>query len=102
MVYSKEKWIAALKKAIADTKHEDRPTTGLPCAIASVRYVRDGLLDDIGNAVDDQAIRETVKDCCNELIKQLSKEGSKDGFASNARSEERRVGKECRTRWRWE
>lgn len=93
MVYNKTKWIAQVKKAVADLGKNAKPSAGLPTAIATIRFIRDGLCDDIGEADDEaKAICTTVKDCCNELLKQLSSKGVEDGFASNASAAAKAAG----------
>lgn len=81
MQFSKEKWIAAYKQAVNDTK---RPaTSGANCALATLRYIRDGLCDDIGEkSEEDKAFCATIRECINEMIPQMQKDIA--GFASNA------------------
>lgn len=88
MVYKKDKWVAAYKKVVEDLK-TTTPTAGKPCALATLRYIRDNLIDDLGedhDAVPD--IRESFK----ELIKAISSAGAEDGFASNASAAAKAAG----------
>lgn len=92
MVYDKAKWIAAFQKAVKDL-NTNAPTSGKVCAIATIRYIRDGLCDDIGDKTDDDKAQcATVRDCCNELLKAVSKDGASEGFASNASAAAKAAG----------
>jgi hypothetical protein len=93
MTYKKEAWIAAMKKAVADLK-TDKPTSGLPTAIATLRYVRDGVLADHTKASKVIPITaETLKASFSEIITELSKaKGVDDGFASNASAAAKAAG----------
>lgn len=91
MTYKKDKWIEYVKKAVEDTKA--LPSSGKVCAIAAIRYMRDGLTDDIGETSDDdKAFCTTIRDCMNELIKEVNKSGASDGFASNASAAAKAAG----------
>lgn len=95
MKYDKAKWIAAYNKAMQDLKSA-KPTEGRICAIASVRVIRDGLIDDIVGdgkkaSKDDLAFVDTIKESCLELINQL-RLGAEDGFASNASAAAKAAG----------
>src|SRR6266705_481601 len=95
MVYNKEKWIAALKKAIVDTKHESKPTSGKPAAIAALRYLRDALLENVKESDDSDEgtfFKATVKDAFNELIKSVNSEGPDSGFLCNASAAAKAAG----------
>lgn len=99
MVYKKETFIAYVKKAIADRKSEKAPAGGANCAIASLRYMRDGLIDDIygvkpgeqGNADDAGAIA-AIRESFKEIIDSTHKEGADSGFASNASAAAKAAG----------
>jgi len=86
MKHSKDNWIKALKQAVTDV--EMPPTSGLPCAIASVRIIRDGILADLkANAKLKLSaeIEEAIKASVLELIRDLGNPECKmAGFASNA------------------
>ncbi len=95
MVYKKEAWIACLKKAIADLKMEDAPTSGKVCAIASLRYVRDAVIDDIYGAKpasEDEGAVDAIRESFRELIKAVNAEGADSGFASNASAAAKAAG----------
>ncbi|HEY5960949.1 MAG TPA: hypothetical protein VIV60_30545 [Polyangiaceae bacterium] len=84
MLLKKETWIAAYKKAVVDLKA--KPTSGLVCALATLRVIRDGICDDLGKDSDESA---SVRKSMGELIQQIQggpKRESFDlnGFASNA------------------
>lgn len=98
MVYNKAKWIAEVKKAVADLKAENSPTSGKVCAVATLRYVRDSLVDDVvGNkpktewSEEDQIVVETITTALNALIKVVSAK-TEDGFASNASAAAKAAG----------
>jgi len=95
MVYKKDSWIAAYTKAVKDLNTE-KPTSGLPCAVATLRYVRDGILDDIAQLKDKKLqadITLYVKDSINALVAALAKAGGvDDGFASNASAAAKAAG----------
>jgi urease gamma subunit len=95
MTYKKDSWIAQLNKAIKDTGLSAKPTAGLPCAVATIRYIRDGIVADTmknGKSVLGENLR-LVTDSCNELIKQLcANKGVDDGFASNASAAAKAAG----------
>lgn len=58
------------------------PSDGVVCAVASIRLIRDGLIDDVGA---DQPEAQAIKDGLNELIEQITEYGHRlVGFASNA------------------
>jgi len=100
MVYKKEAWIAAIQKAIVDLK-TDKPTSGLPCAVAGLRYIRDGLLDDLipkpeagkQPAKHDVELRESIRESFSELIGAITTAKSvDDGFLSNASAAAKSAG----------
>lgn len=98
MQYNKDAWIAAYKKAVDDLK-TDKPASGLPCAIATLRYVRDGILADHTKHEPGKPAKlvamtpDSVKEAINELIKKLSADKSvDDGFASNASAAAKAAG----------
>lgn len=102
MQYNKEKWTNAIKKSIEDLK-TSKVTSGRVCAVATVRYIRDGIIDDIIGtkpvdqcSEEDQAIVATIKESLNELIKQVSK-STEDGFASNASAAAKAAGYKSET-----
>jgi hypothetical protein len=100
MKHNKDNWIAALKKAVKDVNMP--PTSGLPCAIASARIIRDGVLADCAKGEvtvkdangKDKVVKakpldatqiELVKASVLELIQDLGRPDCKvAGFASNA------------------
>lgn len=100
MILNNEKWLAAVKKAVVDTKMQ--PSSGLVCAIASLRIVRDGLLDDVGfdvnNPESDSPEAMAIRDGVNELIKHLTgqliqgKVPMLNGFCSNASAAAKAAG----------
>lgn len=82
MKHNKDTFIAALKQAVKDTQQP--PTSGLPCAIASLRVVRDGLIKNAVIAKDPKMV-DAIKAEFSELIKSLCAPDAKlAGFASNA------------------
>ncbi len=98
MKYSKAKWLDAVKKAVKDL-NTSAATSGKVCAIATIRYIRDGMVDDIVGdkpiaqyTDEDNAMIATVKETINELIQQVSKEGAENGFASNASAAAKAAG----------
>ena len=104
-----DKWKAALLKAIADMPSQ-KPTAGIPCAVATIRLIRDGLVDDIGGNnpklmedADVQAQCATIRDGCNELIQHIcgtldkNNMPSLNGFASNASAAGAFVGAKGKT-----
>ena len=82
--FDKNIWAAALKKAVADISPA-KPTAGLPCAIASIRLVRDLMLEEVSE--DDKPI---ITDFFNgkegfiQAVLKADSEGELCGFASNA------------------
>lgn len=106
MVYKKDKWTAALNKAIADLGKGKpagavKPASGMPTAIASLRYTRDELLDDLFGSTpeelakmtdEDKAFALSIRESFKELINAISKEGVHDGFASNASAAAKAAG----------
>ena len=93
MTYKKEAWIEAYKKAVADLK-TDKPTSGLPAAVAGLRYVRDGLLADHSKNGKHVAITvETLRESFSELLKAITTAGHVDeGFLSNASAAAKAAG----------
>lgn len=98
MKYDKAKWIATVQKAVVDLKAAT-PSAGKPTAIAAIRYMRDGLLDDIAGGRKPEDLDEaekdsiqSIKDGMNELIAQISKDGASEGFASNASAAAKAAG----------
>lgn len=99
MVYNKDKWIAAIKKSVEDLK-TTTPTAGKPCAVASLRYLRDALLDDLvpkpeaGKQLSkaDSELADDIKQSFSELIKAVCKDGAEDGFLSNASAAAKAAG----------
>jgi hypothetical protein len=91
MVYKKESWIASYKKAVTDTAQ--KPSSGMVCALATLRVIRDGICDDIGQS-DEQSklFCEDVRASMNELIKQITKGETVHGFASNASAAAKAAG----------
>jgi len=88
MKYQKEQWIAAYKKAVSDL-NTDKPTSGLPCAIAGLRTIRGWLLEDVGPKPTVESIRKSF----SELIEELSTaKGVDDGFLSNASAAAKAAG----------
>lgn len=102
MKLNNEKWLAAVKKAVVDTKMQ--PSSGLVCAIASLRVVRDGLLDDVGfdasKPDSDSPEAMAIRDGVNELIKHLTGQLTQgkalllQGFCSNASAAAKAAGVE--------
>jgi hypothetical protein len=92
MLLDKTKWTATLNKVIEKTKA--KPSSGVACAVASVKYIADGLCDDIGQADEDaKAICTTIRECLGELAKQLQQsEQDLYGFASNASAAAKAAG----------
>lgn len=89
MVYKKDSWIAAFKKAVEDL-NTSKPTSGLPCAIASLRVIRDGVLADCKSKKFDE---QTIKASFGEMIKEFSNAGAvSDGFLSNASAAAKAAG----------
>ena len=87
MKYQKEQWIAAYKKAVNDL-NTDKPTSGLPCAIASLRCIRDWLL-----AENAKPTPESIKKSFSEMIQEFSTaKGVDDGFLSNASAAAKAAG----------
>lgn len=95
MQYDKAKWVAAVQKAIADLK-TDKPTAGKVCSVATLRYVRDGLLADFAGLFPKDKetqndCENAIKDSLNELIKQVSTD-TDSGFASNSSAAAKAAG----------
>lgn len=102
MKYDKTKWIECVKKVVAELKTK-KPTQSKVCAIATARYIRDGLLDDLFSTKPGEkrtkedeeqvvAIRESFK----ELITQLNTDGAEAGFASNTSAASKAAGFDTR------
>lgn len=97
MKYNKDKWVEVVKKTVADLK-STTPTAGKPCAIATMRYVRDGILDDIFGGKPPEAgtpdadTFDAIKESFSEIIKGLAKDGATEGFASNASAAAKAAG----------
>ena len=83
MKLNTESWKAAFRKAAADCKGAG-PSDGIVGAVATIRTIRDGLMDDVGAGPEADAIKEG----CNELLQQITGKDSPKlaGFASNASS----------------
>lgn len=105
MQFSNEQWKTAYKKAVADMRAQNMPTSGIVCAVASIRVIRDGLIDDIAGdkpieslPSDDRAVVETIQESFSELLKHV--QGRLDGvdkpelagFASNASAAAKAAG----------
>lgn len=99
MKYDKTKWTEAITKAVEDLKTESY-TAGRVCAVAAVRYIRDGLIDDLygikpgePGGKDDADNILAIRESFGELIKQIStKSGTECGFASNASAAAKAAG----------
>ena len=105
MQFDADKWKAAYKKAVSDMSAQNMPTSGIVCAVATLRVLRDGLIDDIAGSQpiddlpdDDQAVVETIRDSFAELLKHIQgRLEGKDkpelaGFASNASAAAKAAG----------
>jgi hypothetical protein len=98
MKYSKEQFLAYIVSTVK-LMNTKRVTQGKVCAVASLRYIRDGLIDDLygvkagekgtGDAADSV---EAMRMCFKELIDQVNKEGADSGFASNASAAAKAAG----------
>ena len=93
MTYNETKWIAAYQKAVKDLG-TNKPTGGLPCAIASLRYIRDELLNDHTKAGKLIPITgETVRVAFSDLLKEITTaKGVDSGFLSNASAAAKAAG----------
>lgn len=93
MVYKKEAWETAIKTAVKDL-NTDKPTAGKVCAIASLRYLRDGLIADHTKADGTKVefTEESIRESFRELIKSVSKDGADSGFLSNASAAAKAAG----------
>lgn len=97
MRYSKESWVETFKKTVSDL-NTNEPTSGLPCALAGIRYIRDHLLGDHtkqqdGKAKVVQITEATIRESFKELIKQLGEAGKvSEGFLSNASAAAKAAG----------
>lgn len=91
MKFDKTVWIASFTKAVKDLP-KNGASDGIVCALATVRTIRDGIINDVTGGKPqtewDESQNDTVnavKDSLNELIKQLTSTGKAEaGFASNA------------------
>ncbi|SRR6266702_508383 len=94
MKYNKEKWIAAYQKTVKDL-NTTAATQGRICSSATVRVIRDGVIEEVisaykkGDTTED--VRLMLKDAFNELLAEVSKE-TNDGFASNASAAAKAAG----------
>lgn len=89
-----------MKKAVLDTNMQ--PSSGLVCAIASLRMIRDGLLDDVGfdvmkpesDSPEAMAIREGINELIQHIAGQIKGEKMPvlNGFASNASAAAKAAG----------
>ena len=92
MVYKKDSWIS-IGKTMVEKASKDKPTAGLPWALAAILYLRDGLLAD--HTKNGQIVRmspDTVKESFNELFRALVADGVDDGFLSNASAAAKAAG----------
>lgn len=96
MKLNKDKWIASVKRAADDKKIGSKgATSGKVCAIASLRYIRDNLIDDIYGAEvseEDAGAVDAIKESFLELIQAIAKDGVDYGFASNASASAKAAG----------
>jgi hypothetical protein len=94
MQYKKDKWIETYKKVVEKVAASE-PTSGRACAVASVVYLRNALLDDVGDSGDPPAtmdeFKQIVRECFDELLKEVNAE-TKDGFLSNASAAAKAAG----------
>ena len=81
MKLTKESFLPYARQAIKDCG-ESKPAAGRCCVIATLRYIRDGLMDAEGKAKGELDIEAEL----NELIKQVGAKETPElaGFASNA------------------
>lgn len=102
MQYKKDAWIKMFQKTVTDLSTDKvacPPSSGMPAAIAAIRYIRDGLVADVIGTKKPEELTEgdndtinAIKDGCNELIKAINKDGAQDGFASNASAAAKSAG----------
>jgi hypothetical protein len=91
---NKEQWPAAIKAAVKDTGA--KPSSGVPCAVASVRYLRDNLVAAFAAAKPktlDESLK-LIKAEFNELLGIFTdpKQGVEQGFLSNASAAAKAAG----------
>lgn len=87
MKLNKTDWINTIKEVVAKT--QQKPSSGVVCAIASIITIRDGILADMPNLSADDA--EKITASCKELMKQVASE-STYGFAANASAAAKAAG----------
>lgn len=96
MKLNKDKWIADVKRTANDKKIGNKgPTSGKVCAIATLRYIRDNLIDDIYGSTpseEDAGAVEAIKESFLEMIQAIAKDGVDYGFASNASAAAKAAG----------
>lgn len=76
MQFKSDKWIAHVKQAVIDKHAENTPTAGVIGTVATIRYIREGLIDDIVGSKpekewsdEDAAVIATIRDSLGELLK---------------------------------
>ena len=86
MQIKKDSWVAEFKTTAEKLKAKHGPSDGVVCAIASLRYLRAGLMDDVGADKSPEAeyARTAITEGINELAKQIMGGEKLFGFASNA------------------
>jgi hypothetical protein len=95
MKYNKEKFIANVKRAVTELKVG--PSTGKVCAVATLRTIRDMVIDDLfgdesASSEEDKATAQNIREGFLEIIKEVAKDGASDGFASNASAAAKAAG----------
>ena len=95
MQYKKETWVATYKKVVEKVAASE-PTSGRACAVASVIYMRNALIDDIiGEDLTTTwtagEVKDAIADSFGELLKAVNAE-TKDGFLSNASAAAKAAG----------
>ena len=87
MIFDKTKWEAVYKQcAAAQAKVGHGPSDGIVCVHATLKYLTDGLKDDVGGPTVDKDYCAQVDESFAELYLSTCQAKTTSGFASNASS----------------